>query len=93
MFTKEKKKNEIRRTFDVLKIHPMTTKMIQVKTGIPRENITRYIAYLERRNKIVTVEEKPCEITGHKAKYYSTDPEYFHPEVQSEMFKTEGFVI
>jgi len=93
MFTKEKKKNQIRRTFEALKECPMTTKMIQVETGIPRENITRYIAYLERRNKIVTVEEKPCEITGFKAKYYSTDPEYFHPDTQSEMFKAEGFSI
>ena len=90
MFTKEKKKNQIRRTYDVLKEYPMTTKMIQVKTGIPRENLTRYISYLEKRNKVVTVKEEPCEITGFRAKYYSTDPRYFHPVTQSEMFKQGG---
>lgn len=93
MMTKEKKMNQIRRTFEVLKERPMTTKMIQVKTGIPRENLTRYISYLEKRNKVVTVKEKPCEITGHKAKHYSTDPMYFHRETQPDMFPAEGFQI
>jgi len=93
MMTPEKKKNQIRRTFEVLKERPMTTKMIQVKSGIPRENLTRYISYLEKRNKVVTVKEEPCEITGFRAKYYSTDPEYFPSEVQSQLFPTVGFQI
>lgn len=88
--TPQKKKAQIQQTFDVLKKQPMTTKMIQVVTGIPRENLTRYIAYLERRNKVVTVEEKPCEITGHRAKYYSTEQAYFPSETQSELFEPVG---
>lgn len=93
MMTPEKKKNQIRRTFEVLKERPMTTKMIQVKTGIPRENLTRYIAFLEEKKRVVTVREEPCEITGHTAKYYSTDVKYFHSETQSELFPAEGFLV
>ena len=89
MMTPNKKKNQIRRTIEALEVQPMTSMMLSARTGILRANLTRYIAYLEKRNKVVTVEEKPCKITGHKAKYYSSDPKYFHPEVQSELFKPE----
>lgn len=93
MMTEEKKKNQIKQTFDVLKEYPMTTKMIQVKTGIPRENLTRYIAYLEKRKKVTTVKKAACRITGHRAKYYSTDPEYFPKETQPELFPSEGCAV
>lgn len=82
----QRKKNQIRRTYQSLKEYPKTTKMIQVETGIPRENLTRYIAYLEKHNLVVTVKRKPCEITGHLAKYYSTDKKYFPPIQQPELF-------
>ena len=63
--------------------------MIQVETGIPRENITRYIAYLEKNELVATVKQEPCEITGHVAKYYSTEKKYLQPETQPELFPTE----
>lgn len=45
------------------------------------------------KKKVITVREEPCEITGHTAKYYSTDVKYFHSETQSELFQTEDFLI
>lgn len=83
-----RKKNQIRRTYESLKEQPKTTKMIQVDTGIPRENITRYIAYLEDHNLVATLYKKPCKITGHAAKYYSTEKKYLSPKTQSELFPT-----
>ncbi|MEL7832768.1 hypothetical protein [Fodinibius sp. Rm-B-1B1-1] len=82
----EKKRSQIQQVFKALKTRPKTTKMIQKQTGIPREHITRYIARLEKRKKVTTVERKPCEITGCTAKYYSTDEAYFPDETQSQLF-------
>lgn len=86
MMTPDKKKAQIQRTFEELKKEPATTMMLAKKTGILRANLTRYIAALEKRNKVTVVTQAPCEITGHVAKYYSSNSKYFRPKVQSEMF-------
>jgi response regulator of citrate/malate metabolism len=83
------KKAQIKRFYECLKERPMTTKMAAEKLGIQRCNLTRYVAYLEKRNLITVVQEKPCEITKHQAKYYSTDRMYFQPETQSELFEPQ----
>ena len=82
------KKVQTQRTFQAFKPHPKTMKMVSVETGIDRPNICRYVAKLERLNKITVVKTAPCEITKHKAKYYSTDPDYFPPKSQPELFPT-----
>ncbi len=84
-----KKRSQRRWVFKILKEFPQTTKMIQVNTGIPRENITRYISTLEKGKRITVVKKAPCEITAHLAKYYSSEQKYFTPETQSELFPTE----
>jgi predicted transcriptional regulator len=84
---KESKIRSQRRiVYDILKDSPQTTKMLQVNTGIPRENITRYIATLEKAKKVTVVKKASCEITKHSAKYYSSEQKYFEPETQSELF-------
>jgi hypothetical protein len=83
------KKAQMRRFYECLKERPMTTKMASIKTGIQRCNLTRYVADFEKRNLITVVDEKPCEITKHKAKYYSTDEAYFPSEKQPELFTQE----
>ncbi|MFH5885508.1 hypothetical protein ACG2F4_14450 [Halalkalibaculum sp. DA3122] len=84
------KKAQMRRFYECLKERPMTTKMASVKSGIQRCNLTRYVADFEKRGIITVVEEKKCEITKHKAKYYSTDPKYFKPKVQSSLFPNKS---
>lgn len=85
-----KKKAERQRVYEILKEFPQTTKMIQVNTGIPRENITRHIAELEKHHKVTVVERKKCEITSHLAKYYSSEQKYFEPVTQSELFSSKS---
>lgn len=85
-----KKKAQTKRTFEAFKERPKTMKMVEVETGIDRPNICRYVAKLEQLDKITVVKERPCEITKHKAKYYSTDPAYFKPQTQSELFPNES---
>ena len=71
---------------EALAVEPMTTAMASVKLGIMRCNLTRYVAELESRNEITIVKTDKCEITGHTAAYYSTDPKYFEPETQGSLF-------
>lgn len=84
-----KKKVQRRRVYECLEKFPQTTKMIQRNTGIPRENITRHIAELEKRKVVTVVKKARCQITSHKAKYYSSEQQYFEPETQSNLFPTE----
>lgn len=93
MFTEEKRKVQTKRTLEALKKEPATSMMLSVKLNILRANLTRYLAKFERQKKIVVFKEEPCEITGHKAKYYSANPAHFKPEIQSELFEAEGFQI
>lgn len=83
------KKAQLEKTFQAFRESPKTTKMVEVETGIQRANLTRYVAYFRKRKKIVEVEKARCPITKHKATFYSTDPEYFKPETQAEMFEPE----
>lgn len=85
-----KKKAQCKIVYHILKEYPQTTKMIQVNTGIPRENITRHISELERRKKVTVVERKKCSITRHLAKYYSSERKYFKPVQQSELFPPQN---
>lgn len=90
MMTQEKKKGQIRRTLDELKRDPATSMMLLVKTGILRANLCRYLAGLEKQGRITVVKEETCWITGHKAKYYSADPELIPKAGQAELFKRRG---
>jgi len=89
MMTPEKKKGQIRQTIEALKEQPMTSMMLSVKTGILRANLTRYLAKLERQGRVTVVYEKKCRITGHAAKYYSSNPAHFKPVSQPELFERE----
>lgn len=82
--------NQLKRTYKAFKKAPKTMKMVSVETGIDRPNICRYVAYLEKRKAIAVVKKARCLITKHTAKYYSTDPEYFPPVTEPELFPSEG---
>lgn len=79
-------KNQLKRTFRAFKQEPKTMKQVEVQTGIDRPNICRYVAWLRKRNKIVTVKKDTCPITKHKAQFLSTNPKYFPSEPQPELF-------
>jgi hypothetical protein len=81
--------SQFSRAFHAFHDSPKTTKMVSVETGIPRENLTRYVAELERQKRITTVKKAPCKITKREAKYYSTDKKLFPPETQPDLFPKE----
>jgi len=52
-----------------------TMKMVAVKLGFDRANICRYVATLRKSNSIYFVKWGICEITKHRAGFYTTNPD------------------
>lgn len=50
-----------------------TMKMVAVKLGFDRANICRYVATLRKSNSIYFVKSGICEITKHRAGFYTTN--------------------
>lgn len=90
---KEKKKAQIRRTIEALREAPATSMMLSVKTGILRANLTRYLAKLVEQGRIVMICEKPCKVTGYKAKYYSANPDHFPKEKTPDLFPVNNWGV
>lgn len=90
---KEKKKAQIRRTIEALREAPATSMMLSVKTGILRANLTRYLAKLEDQGMIVMTFEKPCKVTGYKAKYYSANPDHLPKESTPDLFPVNSWGV
>ena len=57
-----------------LAIHDATASMLAYETGIPQKCITRYKRDLEKEGRLWEIEKKPCEKTGFKAWYLTTNP-------------------
>ncbi len=56
---------------------PKTMLMVAVETGILRANICRYVAELQKQNRISIVRKGFCPISKHRAGFYTTNPELF----------------
>lgn len=85
--------NQLKTCYKAFRKAPKTMKMVEAETGIDRPNICRYVAFLEKRQKITVVKKDTCTITKHHAKYYSTNPQYFKPITQTELFKSERCLV
>src|SRR5690554_3824523 len=68
---------QIKRVFAALYRQPKTMLMVSIETGILRANICRYVAELEKENRICIVREGICPISKHRAGFYTTNPELF----------------
>jgi hypothetical protein len=66
-----------KRVFVALYNQPKTMLMVSVETNILRANICRYIAEWRKRNCIKVVKTGICQISKHRAGFYTTNPELF----------------
>lgn len=78
--------NQLKRTFEAFRSEPKTMLMVEVETGIMRSNITRYVAWLRKRNNIATVKKGTCPISKHQAAFLTTDPALIPKPGQVTMF-------
>lgn len=69
-------KTELQTIFAYLQTHIATASMVSTATGIAQKNITRYKRDLEKAGKLWEIEKKACKVTGFKAMYLTTNPDW-----------------
>ena len=62
---------------------PQNSKMLHVKTGIPREDICRRKRDLEDENLLFVMKMDYCPITGHLVQFLTTNPQTYQRWRQS----------
>jgi hypothetical protein len=65
---------------------PQTMKEVEVRTGIDRANICRFVKTLREFNKIAVLKTVYCSITKHRACQLTTSPELFPIDSQLKLF-------
>lgn len=65
------------RVFAAFKRKPSTMLMVFVETGILRANICRYVAKWQKQASIHLLKQGLCEVSKHRAGYYTTDTNLF----------------
>lgn len=81
LFTEKGKDNNFRKKSQSNKIflelfkEPQNSKMLHLKTGIPRENICRRKRELQDRNLLWVVKIDYCPHTGKLTQFFTTNPQ------------------
>ena len=68
---------QMKRVFAALYRQPKTMLMVSIETGILRANICRYVAKWQKSNSIHLLKQGLCNVSKHRAGYYSTDTNLF----------------
>jgi hypothetical protein len=64
---------QMKRVFAAFKRKPSTMLMVSIETGILRANICRYVAEWQKSNSIHLLKHGLCEVSKHRAGYYTTE--------------------
>lgn len=68
---------QMKRVFAAFKRKPSTMLMVSIETGVLRANICRYVAKWQKSNSIHLLKQGLCNVSKHRAGYYSTDTNLF----------------
>lgn len=68
---------QMKRAFAAFKSKPSTMLMVSIETGILRANICRYVAEWKKEGSIHLLKQGLCEVSKHRAGYYTTDTNLF----------------
>jgi hypothetical protein len=68
---------QMKRVFAAFKRKPATMLMVSIETGILRANICRYVAEWQKQGSIRLLKQGLCEVSKHRAGYYTTDTNLF----------------
>src|SRR5690606_22621906 len=75
-----------RKVFESLSRRPQTRLQVSVSTGVPLQNICRYIHNFRKSHTVYVVKTDRCPISGMRAEFISTDRRYA-PQAQLRMFE------
>nr|WP_320117582.1 hypothetical protein [uncultured Marinifilum sp.] len=79
--SKDRINNQLKRVYEAFNI-PSTMLQVSVYTGILRANVCRYVAELEKQNKIQKIRSSFCPISKHRAGVYTTNEQLFKNDFQ-----------
>lgn len=65
-----------KKVFAALYSRPQTRLMVSKTTGVPLQNICRYIHNFRKSHTVYVVKVDRCPISEMKAEFLSTDPKY-----------------
>ena len=82
--------NQLKRAELYFKEFTATRYMAAVDTGIPIQNICRYVDELRDSNSIAVVKKDFCEISGFLAEYLTTDPALFPNDNQLKIWNEKA---
>ncbi len=68
---------QMSKVYEAFRKRPKTMLMVSFETGILRANICRYVAMWRKSNQIEFVKHGFCEVSKHRAGYYTTNPDLF----------------
>ncbi len=68
---------QMKRVFAAFKRKPSTMLMVSIETGILRANICRYVAKWQKQGRINLLNQGLCNVSKHRAGYYTTDTNLF----------------
>lgn len=74
------------KAFLAFKKYPQTRLMVSHSTGVPLQNLCRYVKNFRDAHTIYIVKTDRCPISGMRAEFLSTDPRYA-PSSQLKMFE------
>jgi hypothetical protein len=85
-----KYRTQLQTVHDVLEQEPMTTWMVEVRTGIRREYVCGYTKKLRLQRKIQLLYKARCGVSGRKAGYYTTNTTLFSSHDNQLSLNLEG---
>lgn len=69
-------RSQYQKVFTSLYKYPQTRFEVSVKTGVPLQNVCRYIHTLKKNRSVFITAVDHCRISGRVAEYISTHPKY-----------------
>ena len=87
LINEKKYNNQLQKVYQILKEEPLTMKETDVKSGIMRESICRYISTLLKQGRIAITRKRKCTITGYPSvNEYTSNPDLFPMDNQLHLF-------
>jgi hypothetical protein len=83
------KNTQIQTIFHYLQNNISTASMVSQATGIPQKNFTRYKKDLEKKGLIREIERQNCKVTGCKAWYLTTKPDFVNSNKNLDTIRKE----
>jgi DNA-binding transcriptional regulator LsrR (DeoR family) len=84
---KERKQpSQLRTVNHYLYHHTASRFMLAVNTGIPIQNVCRYIEALRKHNQVAVVRHDRCEVSGERVEFLTTNPAKFPRDGQLKLF-------